>query len=236
MRIITTLGAAAAALAAAAAAAPAAAQEGHSLALSGPGTAKTGDPIVLTATGVVPEDVFLNRYVNVYAIPASVLATCPETLQSGMQVSYDTASKGGDTVANTVPAEGAFSIPIAYTPSETARGQMLLCGYLHEGVETMATAAHVVRVTRGAAKPVALKAPKVTRRGGHLVCSKGRWSGRPTSYAYHWRKDGKRIRRETGNRLRLTAGLRGSTVTCGVRARNAKGAATAMSSNGMTVG
>lgn len=212
---------------------PAAAQDGHSLSLSGPAAATVGKPAMLTATGVVPADVTLNRYVNVYAIPTSVLATCPETLQGAIQVSYASADQGGDTVANTVPAEGAFSLPIAYNAK--AAGQMLLCGYLHEGVETMATAAHAIAVAAAAAKPANLKAPKVSRKGNKLVCSTGRWSGKPTAFAFHWRRDGKRIKGASKKTLALTSKLRGHTVTCGVRAKNAEGAATARSGNGVRV-
>jgi hypothetical protein len=218
------------AVAAVAVAGPAAAQEGHSLSLTGPPTAETGKTTVIQAQGTVPADVMLNRYLNVYAIPAEVVSTCPPTFQNAMQLAYASSAEGGDTVALSVPAEGNFSIPVAYTPHHA--GVFVLCGYVHEGVETMAMAQHDISVAggpSGGAKPENIRRPAIKRSGSRLVCSRGKWSGDPTSYAFHWRVDGKRKAGATGRKLRVTRGLRGKRVRCGVKAANGAGSTTALS-------
>lgn len=223
----------------------AATEPGHSLALTGPAAAGIGTPSTMTATGTVPADVFLNRYVNVYAIPQSVLASCPADYTAGMNAAYGSSSAGGTTVANHVQVEGGFSVPIVWTP--THAGTFLLCGYLHEGVETMAYAQHVMSVS-GAATPPApptpgtpgtpgtgqsapdmLTATGLKRKGARLVCTRGTWSGSPTSYSWVWKVDGKRKAKATSSKLRVTRALRGSKVRCGVVATNAAGSTTGLS-------
>jgi hypothetical protein len=51
-----------------------------------PATATTTSAIVLQATGVVPDDVVLERYLNVYALPEAVVAACPTTYQGALQI------------------------------------------------------------------------------------------------------------------------------------------------------
>ena len=128
-------------------AAPAAAQVPHSLSLSGPPTATVGQPSVLQAAGTVSDDpsVFLARYINAYALPTSVVATCPATYQNALQIKDSTIAQGGQTVALSVPVDGSFSVPIAFT--STAAGPFLVCGYLHEGVGTDAMASGPRRPT-----------------------------------------------------------------------------------------
>jgi hypothetical protein len=209
-----------------------AAEPGHSLTLTGPSTAQVGAPSTLQASGTVPDGVLLNRYVNVYAIPAGVTSACPAEFTNAMQLAYASSSQGGDTVANHVQVDGTFSVPIAYAPR--AAGTFLLCGYLHEGVETMA-AAPALRVTvpgsggPAAAAPVSTSKPTLVRKAAKLSCRKGAWSGRPTSYAYQWRVNGKKAAGATKRTLPVTRALDGKRVKCGVTARNAAGAATAFS-------
>jgi hypothetical protein len=217
---------------AAVAASPAAAQ---SLSLTGPSAGAVGAPSVLQATGTVPADAFLTRYINVYAIPASVVGTCPADFQNAMQLGYATAAQGGDTVALAVPVEGSFSIPVAYTPA--AAGRFILCGYLHELAVTEAMSQHAIDVsggggvTPGAAMPANTSKPKVKRSGRKLVCTRGAWSGSPTSYAYQWRVKGERRNGATKRTLRVTRKLKGKKVSCGVTATNAAGSVTALSRN-----
>lgn len=214
-------------------------QAGHSLSMSGPSSATAGQSVTIQATGVVPGDVLLNRYLNVYAIPTSALQSCPATLQSAIQVSSNTSAQGGETVANTVPAEGSFSIPVVWTPS--VGGGFLLCGYVHEGVETMATATHAIDV-RGAGgsggggggggpsaqPPRSTGKPSIARRGGKLRCRRGSWSGAPTDFTYRWTADG-RPAGSSRRTLRITGALEGSRVRCTVTATNAAGSDTARS-------
>ncbi|WP_217914644.1 hypothetical protein [Miltoncostaea marina] len=209
----------------AATAAPAVGQAGHSLTLAGPPTAVVGAPSVLTASGVVPDDVFLNRYLNVYAIPTGVVAACPATFGNALQLSYAAAAQGGDTVALAVQASGAFTIPVAYTPR--VPGRFILCGYLHEGVETMASASLTVAVAGAAVTPRALGKPAITRRGRTLVCARGRWAGAPTRFTYRWRIAGRRA--VAGRTLKVSRAISGRSVRCAVTASNAAGRAIALS-------
>jgi hypothetical protein len=205
-------------------------EPGHALSLTGSATAQVGTPTTLQATGTVPDGVLLNRYVNVYAIPTSVAPACPAEFSNAMQLSYASSAQGGDTVANHVQVEGSFSVPIAY--AARAGGAFLLCGYLHEGVETMAAAQHGVSVATGpgtAAPPTAAPAPvntarpTVARKSAKLVCRRGAWSGNPTSFAYAWQVNGKKAG-ATKRTLPITRSLAGKRVRCGVTARNGSGA------------
>jgi hypothetical protein len=214
------------------AAAPAAAQVPHSLSLAGPPTATVGQPSVLQATGTVSDDpsVFLARYINAYALPTSVVPNCPATYQNALQIKDSTFAQGGQTVALSVPVDGSFSIPLAFT--STASGPFLICAYLHEGVGTDAFASHAVDVAAApaaVARPGVLAKPKLTRSGRTLVCGRGSWSGAPTAYAYRWTVDGKRKRGAAGRKLRISRKLRGHKIRCSVTATNAAGSKTALS-------
>jgi hypothetical protein len=220
-------------------AAPAAAQVPHSLSLSGAPTATAGQPSVLQATGTVSDDpsVFLARYINAYAWPAGIVGTCPTAYQNALQIKDSTFAQGGQTVALSVPVDGSFSIPIAFT--STAPGPFLICAYLHEGVGTDAFASLLVDVAAAApggpatpapaARPGSLVKPKLSRSGRTLVCSRGSWSGAPTKYAYRWTVDGKRKSGAAGRKLRVTRKLRGHKIRCGVTATNAAGSTTVLS-------
>jgi hypothetical protein len=218
-------------------AAPAAAGVPHSLKMSGPGSGKAGQPMVLKAAGTVSDDpsVFLERYVTAYAIPASVVSSCPATFQGALQIKDSTSGIGGETVALGVPVEGSFSVPIAYTPSRA--GRFLLCGYLNELVGTDARATHVVDVAGAAGgnsgakatKPAVVKRPKLKRKGKKLVCGRGSWSGRPDGYTYRWWVNGKRKAGAAKRTLKITRKVRGRKVRCAVRARNQAGATLARS-------
>jgi hypothetical protein len=223
-------------------AAPAAAQVPHSLSFSGLPTATVGQPSVLQATGTVSDDpsVFLARYINVYALPTSVVPTCPTTYQNALQIKDSTIGQGGQTVALSVPVSGGFSVPIAFT--STAAGRFLICGYLHEGVGTDAMASHPVDVVAAppageypantpapAARPSSVARPKLTRSGRTLACGRGKWSGAPVKYAYHWTVDGKRRAGAVRRTLRIGRKLRRHRIRCGVTATNAAGSTTALS-------
>jgi hypothetical protein len=214
-------------------AAPAAAQVPHSLGLSGAPAATVGQPSVLQATGTVSDDpsVFLARYINAYALPTAVVAACPATFQNALQIKDSTTAQGGQTVALSVPVDGSFSVPIAFTA--TAPGPFLICAYLHEGVGTDAFATHAVDVAAAdagtpAGRPGSLAKPTLKRSGRKLVCGRGTWSGAPTKYAYRWTVDGKR-KAGAGRKLRITRKLRGHKVRCGVTATNAAGSTTVLS-------
>lgn len=210
--------------------ASAAAVEAGSLSLSGPGRATVGETSVLTASGHVPSDAMLERYLNVYAIPTSVVTTCPAEFTNAQQLAYASESEGSDYVAYWVKVEGDFSIPLAYKPRQA--GTFVLCGYLHEGQYTDARAQHHVTVDGGqgaGAAPSNLTRPSIKRDGPRLICRKGSWSGNPTSYRYAWLVDGRVRTGATTRTLRITRSVRGSLVKCRVRAANASGSTAATS-------
>ena len=120
--------------------------EAGSLTVTGPTTGVVGSPTVLTATGHVPSDASLARYVYVYAIPASVASTCPTSRTGALQLSDATDAMGGESVAF-IAVEGDFSVPVAYVPE--AAGSFILCGYLSEMVYDDAYAQHNMTVSGG---------------------------------------------------------------------------------------
>jgi peptidoglycan/xylan/chitin deacetylase (PgdA/CDA1 family) len=66
------------------------------------------------------------------------------------------------------------------------------------------------------------------RVGRKLVCTRGRWLGSPTRYAFTWRRNGKLIVGR-GASYRVRPADRGHAIRCSVTARNAKGASTVAS-------
>ena len=128
--------AAAAALCLAAMAGPAWAQtEGHALDLTGPATATVGQPIVFQATGSYPSTDFFSSWLDIHAIPASVVSSCPVPYLNASQLSGATSAQGGDTVAIAQRANGdaagRYSQPFAFTPR--VAGQLLICAYANDG-------------------------------------------------------------------------------------------------------
>jgi hypothetical protein len=215
-------------------ASPALAQT-YTLTLSGPTTATVGKSAIMQASGSNPPEDFFSSWLDVSAIPTSVLATCPDDYLAASQVARSASSDGGDVVVTAqrenVDAAGNFSLPFGYTP--TKAGRFLLCGYTNDGATyTLARASMTVDVSGGStgvAKPANVTKPKLTRSGGQLVCSRGRWSNRPSRFSYSWFVDGKRKKGATGRRLAITRNLRNHAVLCKVTASNAGGSKTAAS-------
>lgn len=98
--------------------------EAGSLTVTGPTTGVVGSPTVLTATGHVPSDASLARYVYVYAIPASVASTCPTSRTGALQLSDATDAMGGESVAFIAVEETSRSLsptcPRPRDPSSSA--------------------------------------------------------------------------------------------------------------------
>ena len=145
--------AAAAAIAWVGATATATAQEpGYSLAVTGPSSATVGQPSVFTASGAKPASEFFSSWLDVFAIPVSVLPACPADHMNALQIADATYAQGGDTAARALEigrAETSYSKPIVYTPR--LAGQFLLCGYLNDGLHyDYATASVAVNVGAGA--------------------------------------------------------------------------------------
>jgi hypothetical protein len=223
----------------------------YTLNLSGPSSAAVGQPLVIQAAGANPADDFFSSWLDVAAIPTSVLSSCPAGYLNASQIASSTSSQGGENVATAlredVDSAGIFSMPLAYTPGTP--GRFLICGYTNDGATaTLATASMLLDVqgagatapappssgkgqppsSQVVAKPANLKKPRVKRSGGKLVCSRGSWQN-ATSYSYAWLVNGRRKRSATGRTLRVTDGLQGRRAQCKVTASNAGARTTALS-------
>jgi len=144
-----------------------------------------------------------------------------------------------------VPQSGAFQ-PVQYQiPLNGSPGRALICAYTVVGLTGAFTAddaawasteidvqprpGSVTGQGGGGGKPADISRPSVRRSGRRLQCTRGSWSGHPTSYRYRWT-----VVHATGvagvqSSLAVTSALRGHQVECSVTARSAKGARTATS-------
>ena len=208
----------------------------YALNLSAPPTAAVGQPVVIQASGSNPPTDFFSSWLDVSAIPASVLSACPAGYLNAFQVASSTGAQGGEVVARAVredvDAAGSFSIPSVYTP--TVPGRFLICGYTNDGAAgTLATASLVLSVqgssAGGPGRPANVSKPRVRRSGKKLVCKRGRWSNEPTRFSYAWLVNGKAKRGARRQKLPITRKLRGRGVQCKVTAFNAAGSSTVVS-------
>jgi hypothetical protein len=214
----------------------------YTLNLSAPPTAVVGQPMIIQATGANPADDFFSSWLDVDAIPTSVLATCPSGYLNASQVAGSTFAQGGENLATAlredVDSAGSFSMPIGYTPRTP--GRFLICGYTNDGATwTHTTASLILNVQEAATsapapsstspapqrldRPANVKQPRVTRSGRKLICHRGRWSNSPGRYSYGWLVNGKTRKGASGQKLRVTRKLRGRRVQCTVTASNAAG-------------
>jgi hypothetical protein len=176
-----------------AAASPAPADPGYTLNLSAPPSVAVGQPVVIQASGSNPPTDFFSSWLDVSAIPASVLSACPAGYLNASQVASSTFAQGGEVVANgqreNVDAAGNWSMPIVYAP--TMPGRFLICGYTNDGATyTLATASLLLTVQgsstpgpiqspapvlgQGITRPANISKPRVKRSGTKLVCNRGR--------------------------------------------------------------
>ena len=218
----------------------------YTLNLTAPSATDVGQATIIQASGSNPPDDFFSSWLDVSAIPTSVLSTCPSGYLNASQVASSTYAQGGEVVANgqreDVDAAGNFSMPIAFTP--TKPGRFLICGYSNDGATTTLAASSLILTVQGStgpgsdppasqpppvAKPANLTRPRLTRSARKLGCSRGSWSNGPSRYSYRWLVNGKRKRGATGRSLAVTPALRGRRVQCRVTAFNAAGAAAALS-------
>jgi len=227
-------------------AAPAALAGTYTLNLAAPSSANAGQPVVIQATGANPPDDFFSSWLDVAALPASVVGACPAGYLNASQIASSTSAQGGDNVGTAlredVDSAGSFSMPLVWTPSTP--GRFLICGYTNDGATATLTTSSLTMTVQGGSppsgpgpvgqqppagvvKPANVAKPHVSRSGRRLTCSRGSWSGGPNSFAYRWLAKGRRI--GSGARLAVTRRLRGRSVQCAVTASNAAGAATAVS-------
>jgi hypothetical protein len=151
MRSVVATAAVAAALAVGAA--PALAGT-YTLNLAMPSSATVGQPLIIQATGSNPADDFFSSWLDVAAIPTSVLSACPAGYLNASQVASSTSSQGGENVATAlredVDSAGNFAMPIAWTPGTA--GHFLICAYTNDGATgTLTTASKVIDVQSAAA-------------------------------------------------------------------------------------
>src|SRR5262249_50959223 len=121
-------------------------------------------------------------------------------------------------------ASGPFTIS---TPVilNNGTGHLLVCAYSVYGDSDDAAWAST-EVTIGPAggwpgaggKPAVVGRPRVSRSGGRLLCSRGTWSQRPTSYRYRWIVLHKAGTAGRGSMLVVSRRLRGRSVECSVTA------------------
>jgi hypothetical protein len=138
--------------------------------------------------------------------------------QAGRLLTFESLNEG---------LSGPFTISLPITPGGS--GPLLICAYTVLVTDDAAWASTQVTIAAAAVRPTVAKRPRVTRSGDRLTCSRGRWSGNPTSYAYEWlvvHRAGAAGRRSG---LTVTSRLRGRTVQCAVTVRNSAGSATATS-------
>ena len=152
----------------AAPAAPALA-DGFSLKLTPNTAAVVGRPLIIQATGTIPQrDVGFPYFFNLDALPTRLTKVCPPDRWEGVQFAE---GNGGSVVVLTQSirpdASGTFTIPVAVTPS--AAGTVLLCGYTDDGAAlTLASAPLMLNIrsgspTHGGSRPPS--PPEYARRG-----------------------------------------------------------------------
>ena len=214
----------------------------YTLNLSAPPTAVVGQPMIILATGANPADDFFSSWLDVDAIPTSVLSTCPSGYLNASQVAGSTFAQGGENLATAlredVDSAGSFSMPIGYTPRTP--GRFLICGYTNDGATATLTAAALTVDVQAAAtpapapsstsqpaqrvdRPANVTQPRVTRSGRKLICNRGRWSNGPSRYSYRWLVNGRTKTGASGRKLGITRKLRGRRVQCTVTASNGAG-------------
>lgn len=219
---------------------------GYTLTITPPPSLTVGKPGVFQASGSNPPDDFFASWLDVAAIPTSVVPSCPADYLNANQIARSSHAQGGDVIVTAqrenVDAAGSFSLSFAFTPTQP--GRFLVCAYSNDGAtwtHTMASATVDVQAaptgrtttgpsqSPGIAKPVNVKKPTIARSALRLACRRGSWSNRPSRYSYTWLVNGRPRRGASGHKLAITRKLRGRKVQCRVRAANAGGTGTAVS-------
>lgn len=174
----TAIAAALAATALAAAASPALAAPGYSISVSGPSTGSVGKTILLNVSGTnpTPEESWFNSYMEVNAIPAGVMPSCPTEYLQATQIAEASFGSGGDHLAGPQievrdPA-GSWSAAVAFTP--TAPGRMLICAYSENLTSTLAMTQHAINVQGGKAAGRKCKRAKGRAAAAARKCRKRR--------------------------------------------------------------
>lgn len=135
----------------------------HTLNLSGPSTAVVGQPVLFQVSGTAapPSEFWDLSWIQVVAIPESVMSACPADGHSAGQV----AEGGGGAILTIAmrpnkDAAGNFTNQVGATPR--APGGVLICAYTEneEGL-TLSRASLILRIqpatsTRGGTRPASI--------------------------------------------------------------------------------
>jgi hypothetical protein len=170
----------------------------------------------VTGTSEAPADVY------VIVIPGGA---CPGTYDEQTDpTALDPAPAGLPT-----RVVGGFDLNFETRELLSLRGWRI-CAYLQDGAAAAAASATATTAVDLVLRPAVLARPRVTRRGGALVCDGGRWRARPkAAFTYAWLTGGRRVAGARGRRLTITGALRGRRVVCRVTARNRLGTTAASS-------
>lgn len=139
---------------------------GFSVEITGPGTGSVGKPLSLKAAGKDPSpaESWFQYYLQVEAIPAAIVPSCPPDYLQAVQLSGQTEAAGGDHLVGPQyhlrDAAGYWSAPFAYTPS--AQGRFLICAYTQNLSSTQATDQLTVQVAASGRKKC--KKPRRAKR------------------------------------------------------------------------
>lgn len=192
---------------------------GQVLTITGSGTNAVADPSL---------DVPLSYGLDVFVVNAAKLGSCDQSesaelndvtnTNAGRLLTFESLNEG---------PSGPFSIPVKFTPG--GPGQLLVCAYSVYVTDDAAWASAEARISPAHSKPANRRLPRVAIAHGKLGCSRGSWSGSPTSFSYRWLVAGKPSRLARRARVSLPGHLRGRRVQCAVTASNSTGRATATS-------
>jgi hypothetical protein len=210
---------------------------GSVLHVSVTGSLIAGKLLTITATGTnapdsqgVPIDYGLNL---ILVDPSKLPGPCFPSFNTELTEITDNPDAGRLLTFETLNEglSGPFTIPLYFTPAGS--GSLLVCAYSMFVTDDAAYASTQVRIAPppgpGARRPVNTRRPRLTRSGNRLSCTRGSWSGRPTTYSYRWLVGGKANRPSRTATLAVSAKVRGRTVQCFVTATNSAGSATAAS-------
>jgi len=130
----------------------------YALNLSAPSTGIVGRPVVIQASGVKPppEQFWYLDWIELVAIPSSVVSACPYSSQDGATVAVNGGGKIIDIALRpNSDAAGNFSNTSAVTP--WAPGRLLICGYIYneEGAPLTQPAQLTLDVSPGGTTPAA---------------------------------------------------------------------------------
>jgi hypothetical protein len=201
---------------------------GETLSLAVTGTAVAGQETTVTASG---QQTDVNSYaggfnLEVFAKDPSVDPTCSPSYPGEQQASLTDPTETQPVIGLWQGPGTSFSTPFKLNFAKP--GRVLLCAYSEWVTDTAASATLTIDVVAPGTKPVEVKAPKVTRKGEQLRCSRGSWTG-ATHFAYAWLVSGKARKGATKSTLSVTKALRHHTVKCRVTASDSAGTASATS-------